>query len=249
MPSQPAAATSASTRSADGTPGLVAALAFQAPKLTGAVPIRWAKGAPPYFVRSRIVQSMAQFDVVVIGGGIVGAGTAALAAQLGLRVALLERDDFAAGTSSASSKLIHGALRYLRLGDVRLVREAHRESRILRQRVAPHLVRDLQFVMPVYGGGPYGPLAIGAAMAAYGTLAQRRASLVSGAHARRLVPALRNDALRAAGVFWDAQTNDARLVLANVRAAADAGALVANRCEVIGIERGAVHTSTGLELR
>ena len=196
-----------------------------------------------------MAQSDAQFDVVVVGGGIVGAGTAALAARLGLRVALLERDDFASGTSGASSKLIHGGLRYLRLGDVRLVREAHRESRILRQRVAPHLVRDLRFVMPVYGGGPYGPVAIGAAMAAYGTLARRRASLVSRAHARRLVPALRGDALRAAGVFWDAQTNDARLVLANVRAAADAGALVANRCEVIGIERGAVHTSTGLELR
>ena len=77
------------------------------------------------------------FDVVVVGGGIVGAGTAALAAQQGLRVALLERADFGAETSSASSKLIHGGLRYLRLGDVGLVREALRESRVLRRRVAP----------------------------------------------------------------------------------------------------------------
>jgi glycerol-3-phosphate dehydrogenase len=192
---------------------------------------------------------MAPFDVVVIGGGIVGAGTAALAAGLGLRVALLERDDFASGTSSASSKLIHGGLRYLRMGDVRLVRESLRESNSLRRHVAPHLVRDLRFILPVYRGGPYGPVAIRAAVTAYGALARRRSSLVSAARARELVPQLRLEGLRAAGAYCDAQTNDTRLVLANVRAAADAGAFVANRCEVVGIERGAVHTATGLELR
>ena len=195
------------------------------------------------------MQSFAQFDVVVVGGGIVGAGTAALAAQHGLRVALLERADFGAETSSASSKLIHGGLRYLRLGDVRLVREGLHERRVLQRRVAPHLVRELPFVLPVYRGAPYGPLAIGAAMAAYGALALRRPALVSAARARRLVPQLRLDGLRAAGIYVDAQTNDARLVLANVRAAADGGAFVANRCEVVGIERGVVHTSTGLELQ
>jgi glycerol-3-phosphate dehydrogenase len=199
------------------------------------------------------VQSFAQpegrLDVVVVGGGIVGAGTAALAARLGLRVALLERHDFASGTSSASSKLLHGGLRYLRMGDVRLVREALRETRILRDRVAPHLVRELPFVLPVYDDGPYGPLAIRAAMTAYGALARRRASVVSDERVRMLVPWLRTDGLRTAGIYRDAQTNDARLVLANVRAAAASGALVANRCEVVGIERGAVHTSTGLELR
>lgn len=195
------------------------------------------------------MQSFAQFDVVVVGGGIVGAGTAALAAQHGLRVALLERADFGAATSSASSKLIHGGLRYLRLGDVGLVREALRESRVLQRRVAPHLVRELRFVLPVYRGAPYGPLPIGAAMAAYGALALRRPSVVSAARARDLVPQLRPEGLRAAGVYVDAQTNDARLVLANVRAASDGGAFVANRCEVVGIERGVVHTSTGLELR
>ena len=194
------------------------------------------------------MQSFAQFDVVVIGGGIVGAGTAALAAQLGLRVALLERDDFASGTSSASSKLLHGGLRYLRMGDVRLVREALRETRILRERVAPHLVRELPFVLPVYEDGPYGPLAIRAAMTAYGALAFRRNSVVRDGRATALVPPLRTDGLRVAGIYRDAQTNDARLVLANVRAAAAAGAFVANRCEAVGIERGAVHTSTGLHL-
>ena len=196
-----------------------------------------------------LAQPGEQFDLVVVGGGIVGAGTAALAARNGLRVALLERGDFASGASSASSKLIHGGLRYLRMGDVRLVREAHRESQILRRRVAPHLVHDLRFVVPVYRGAAYGRVAIGAAMTAYGALGVRRNALVSATRARRLVPDLRADGLVAAGVYWDAQTNDARLVLANVRAAADAGAYVANRCAVIGIERGAVHTSTGLELR
>ena len=147
-----------------------------------------------------LAQPGEQFDVVVIGGGIVGAGTAALAARLGLRVALLERADFASGTSSASSKLVHGGLRYLRLGDVGLVRESLRESRILQHRVAPHLVRRLRCVLPVYRGGPYGPLAIGAAMAAYGALSLQRPSLASARRAQDLVPALRGDDLRAAGV-------------------------------------------------
>src|SRR4051812_10030324 len=131
------------------------------------------------------------------------------------------------------------------MGDVRLVREALREERILRTRVAPHLVRELRFVLPVYRDGPYGPLAIGAALTAYGALARRRTSLVSAQRAHGLAPHLRGDRLRAAGVYVDAQTNDARLVLANVRAAADAGAFVSNRCEVVGIERGTVHTGTG----
>jgi glycerol-3-phosphate dehydrogenase len=215
--------------------------------------MRRGKRREPTLIRSDAVQSLAQadgsFDVVVIGGGIVGAGTAALAARLGLRTALLERADFASGTSSASSKLVHGGLRYLRMGDVGLVREALYEARVLRDRVAPHLVHERRFVLPVYDDGPYGRLAIRAAMTGYGALAFRRNSVVSAARARQLVPHLRADGLRAAGVYRDAQTNDARLVLANVRAAADAGAFVVNRCEVVGLERGIVHTSTGLELR
>jgi len=200
------------------------------------------------------VQSFAQspepYDVVVVGGGIVGAGTAALAAQLGLRVALLERDDFASATSSASSKLVHGGLRYLRMGDVRLIREALREAQLLRDVVAPHLVRAQPFLLPLYRGGPYGRLSIRAALTTYGALAgSRRRTIVGSARALELAPLLRRDGLRAAGVYADAQTNDARLTLANVRAAADAGADVANGVEVIGIERGAVHTSTGVEVR
>lgn len=200
------------------------------------------------------MQTFAQerrFDLVVVGGGIVGSATAALAARAGLRVALLERHDFGSGTSSASSKLIHGGLRYLRMGDVRLVREALAEARVLRRVVAPHLVRELEFVLPAYDDGPYGPLSIRAALAAYGLLGGRRGRVVRPARAAALVPHLRTEGLRAAGVYADAQTNDARLVLANVRAAADAGAVVASRCEVTGITRardGLVVEAAGGEL-
>ena len=110
------------------------------------------------------------YDLVVVGGGIIGTGVAWIAARAGLRVVLCERDDLAAWTSSASSKLIHGGLRYLRMGDVKLVREAHTERRALARIVAPHLVRPLRFVMPLRSDGPYGPVVIGAGMVAYGAL-------------------------------------------------------------------------------
>src|SRR5512144_2629165 len=102
--------------------------------------------------RARNLQSLeqAKFDVLVIGGGITGAGIARDAALRGLRVALVERRDFAAGTSSRSSKLIHGGLRYLPQGDVGLVMEAAHERRVLR-RLAPHLARPIQMLYPVQG--------------------------------------------------------------------------------------------------
>jgi len=110
-------------------------------------------------LRGRASERLAseQFDLLVIGGGIVGAGIAEAAARHGLAVALVDRADFGGGTSSASSKLIHGGLRYLRLGDVRLVREAHTERRVLMNVVAPHLVRRIPFLLPLYRGGPYRP--------------------------------------------------------------------------------------------
>ena len=179
------------------------------------------------------------FDVVIIGGGIVGAGTAALATRHGLNVALVERGDFASGTSSASSKLIHGGLRYLRMGDLRLVREARREVSLLSSVVAPHIVRPVQFVLPIYQGGPYGKVPIRLALSVYGRVAGDRAGrprLIDSAEARRRVPALRGEGLRAAGLYADAQTDDARLCLLNVRAAAAAGAVVLNRAEVVALD-------------
>src|SRR2546425_6295164 len=114
------------------------------------------------------------FDLLVIGGGIIGAGIAAEAAREGLAVALVERGDFGAGTSSASSKLIHGGLRYLMLGDIGLVREAHRERRLLMQLVAPHLVRRLPFLLPLYRGAPYSRLTVQAGLVLYSALARSR---------------------------------------------------------------------------
>jgi glycerol-3-phosphate dehydrogenase len=173
------------------------------------------------------------FDLLVIGGGIVGAGIAAEAARAGLAVALVDRGDFGAGTSSASSKLIHGGLRYLRLGDIRLVREAHHERRLLMQVVAPHLVRRLPFLLPLYRNGPYGRLTIQAGLVLYSALARARLKqLVPPEHAREHVPSLRLNGLRSCGLYADAVTHDSRLCLANVRAAAEAGATVLNYAEV-----------------
>jgi glycerol-3-phosphate dehydrogenase len=181
-----------------------------------------------------------RFDVLVVGGGIIGAAVAAHTARHGLAVALVERGDFGGATSSSSSKLIHGGLRYLRLGDVRLVRESHHERRTLSTVVAPHLVRRIPFLLPLYRGGPYRPAVVQSAILFYSALARSRLNwLVQPGRARRLVPALREEELRACALYADAWTNDARLCLANVRAAADAGACVLNGAEVVELRRTA----------
>jgi glycerol-3-phosphate dehydrogenase len=182
--------------------------------------------------RARALEELASrdFDLLVVGGGIIGAGIAAAAARHGLAVALVERSDFGSATSSASSKLVHGGLR---LGDVRLVREAHEERRLLMTRVAPHLVRPLPFLLPLYDSGPYRPAVVQAGIAVYSTLARARLNgLVSAERARRMVPGLRTDGLRRCGLYVDCVTNDSRLTLANVRAAAESGATVVNGAAV-----------------
>jgi glycerol-3-phosphate dehydrogenase len=180
--------------------------------------------------------STRSFDVLVIGGGIIGAAIAAHAARLGLTVALVEARDFGGATSSASSKLIHGGLRYLRLGDVRLVREAHHERRTLTNAVAPGLVQRIPFLLPLYRGGPYRPAFVQSGIVLYSVLARSRLNwLVSAKRASQLVPSLRTRDLRACALYADAWTNDARLCLANVRAAADSGACVVNSAEVVGL--------------
>jgi len=176
------------------------------------------------------------FDLLVIGGGVIGAATAAHAAREGLAVALVDAGDFGSGTSSASSKLIHGGLRYLRLGDVRLVREGHHERRTLAGSVAPHLVHRLPFLLPLYRGGPFRPWFVQSGILLYSTLALSRLNwLVKPARARELVPSLRLDDLRSCALYADAWTNDARLCLENVLAAAEAGATVVNRAEVVSL--------------
>lgn len=201
--------------------------------------------------RGRALDELAErrFDLLVVGGGIIGAATAAHAARAGLAVALVDARDFAGATSSASSKLIHGGLRYLRLGDVRLVREAHHERRILTKVVAPHLVERAQFLLPLYRGGPFRPTFVQSGIVVYSALARSRINwLVDPASAAARVPPLRLDGLHTCALYADATTNDTRLCLENVRAAADAGACVLNGAEVVALRlsRGRV---VGAEVR
>lgn len=187
------------------------------------------------------------FDVLVIGGGITGVGCALDAASRGLRTALVERDDFASGTSSKSSKLVHGGLRYLQNGDVKLVYEAlHERQRLLRN--APHLVKVLPFLIPVFSGKD-GVIskklarALGSAMWMYdltggariGKLHKRLSADEALAH----MPTLPTDRLASAYLYYDAQADDARLVLTVARTAAiDYGAVVCNGTAVVELSKG-----------
>src|SRR5581483_3673460 len=159
--------------------------------------------------RVKAIEQLAsrELDLLVVGGGIVGAGIAEAATAAGLDVALVDKGDFAGATSSASSKLVHGGLRYLRLGDVGLVREAHHERRVLMNIVAPHLVRRLPFLFPLYDNGPYRPWFVQTGIVVYSTLARARLNgLVDVERARRLVPQLQPRGLRACALYEDAWT-------------------------------------------
>jgi glycerol-3-phosphate dehydrogenase len=180
-----------------------------------------------------------RFDLLVIGAGIIGARIALEAAGAGLSVALVDAGDFGGATSSASSKLVHGGFRYLPMGDLQLVWESQRERRALMNHVAPHLVRPLPMVLAAYRGGPRGPLTSAAGVLAYGALCGFRGTgvaLVGARAARELVPPLRTDGLSVCGLFGEGQTNDARLVLDTVAAAAGLGATVLNHARVVALD-------------
>ena len=180
------------------------------------------------------------FDVVVIGGGATGAGCALDAASRGLSVALLEARDFASGTSSRSSKLIHGGLRYLEQQEFGLVREALRERALLLNVIAPHLVRPVPFLYPLTGRGVERAY-VGAGMLLYDELGGhkglRRHRHLSKRKALKLAPALKPAALTGAIQYWDAQVDDARHTLAVARTAAAYGAAVASSAGVVGFLR------------
>jgi glycerol-3-phosphate dehydrogenase len=191
--------------------------------------------------------SHARFDILVIGGGITGAGVARDAAMRGLRTALVERHDFASGTSSRSSRLIHGGLRYLEHGWLHLVFESSRERRTL-MRIAPHLVGPLAFTWPVYDEARVPLWKLGAGLMVYDALALFRN--LGGNHQRlvpdevlELEPAIRREGLRGGARYFDASTNDVRLTLATVRAAADAGATIINHAEVRSLRRAGAHVT------
>ncbi len=179
-------------------------------------------------------------DVIIIGGGINGAGLARDLALRGLRVALIEKGDYASGTSSASTKLIHGGLRYLENFDLRLVFEACRERRTL-MRIAPHLVHPLRFYVPVYKGDKRPLWMVRAGLFLYDLLAMFRNTHIHGVlSAEKAVarePALRQQGLRGVAVYWDCRMDDARLCLENVIAASEAGAEVANYLQVTGLRK------------
>jgi glycerol-3-phosphate dehydrogenase len=207
--------------------------------------------------RSAALAAMAarELDVVVVGGGVVGAGTALDAATRGLEVGLVEARDFASGTSSRSSKLIHGGLRYLEQLNFDLVREALQERALLLQRIAPHLVRPVPFLFPLTHLGWERPY-VGAGVLLYDTLGLA-AGLTRGMpghrhlsrrRALRLAPALKKSAFTGAVQYWDAQVDDARYVMTLLRTAATYGAHVAPRAQVVGFLREGERV-TGVRVR
>ena len=181
-------------------------------------------------------------DLLIIGGGINGAGIARDAAMRGLRTILVEQNDLASGTSSRSSRLIHGGLRYLEQGELGMVREANRERRTL-LRIAPHLVWPLAFVFPVHRGDRISRWRLAAGMLLYDLLALFRNVRLHRMLGKRGMleaePMLRDRGLLGGARYYDAQCDDARLVIATARSAMHHGALVANYMAVVGLERTA----------
>lgn len=180
------------------------------------------------------------FDVLVIGGGVTGAGAALDATTRGLSTALVEARDMASGTSSRSSKLFHGGLRYLEQFDFGLVREALRERELMLSTLAPHLVRPVSFLYPLTRRG-WERAYVGAGLALYDHLGGR-SSLPGHRHltkraARTLCPSLRSDALVGAVQYYDAQTDDARHTLTVARTAAHYGATARTSTEVVNLLR------------
>ncbi|MDX6313593.1 MAG: glycerol-3-phosphate dehydrogenase, partial [Streptomyces sp.] len=185
-----------------------------------------------------------ELDILVVGGGVVGAGTALDAATRGLSTGIVEARDWASGTSSRSSKLIHGGLRYLEMLDFALVREALKERGLLTQRLAPHLVKPVPFLYPlkhrgwerIYAGSGVALYDVMAISSGHGRGLPHHRHL-SRRHALRIAPSLKKDALVGALQYYDAQVDDARYVATLVKTAAAYGALAANRARVVGFLR------------
>jgi glycerol-3-phosphate dehydrogenase len=207
--------------------------------------------------RERALETMAreEFDVVVVGGGIVGAGVALDAATRGLTVALVEARDFASGTSSRSSKLIHGGLRYLEQKDFELVREALTERGLLLSQIAPHLVHPVPFLFP-FTHRVWERAYIGAGVALYDGMSFSVGHARGVPHHRHLTrtkalqiaPSLRRDAFVGAIQYWDAQVDDARFVMTALRTASSYGAGIASRTQCVGFLREGERV-TGVKIR
>jgi glycerol-3-phosphate dehydrogenase len=198
---------------------------------------------------ARLATAGGTFDFIIVGGGATGLGAAVDAASRGHRVALVERADFAQGTSSRSTKLVHGGVRYLRQGNISLVLEALRERGRLTQN-APHLVRDLAFVIPNYNWweGPF----YGVGMKVYDQLAGRLglapSRVLDRAETLARIPTIETEGLTGGVVYHDGQFDDARLAVNLARTAADLGAVVLNYVEVTGLRKSKAAV-TGVTVR
>ncbi len=204
--------------------------------------------------RSAIIQQLStrSFDLAIIGGGITGAGIALDAASRGLSVALVEKKDFAAGTSSKSTKLIHGGLRYLKQFEIALVREVGRERAIV-HKLAPHLVVPEKMLLPLIKGGSYGEMATSFGLWVYDILAG-----VEGEDKRRMLskeetiskePLLKKDVLTGGGFYAEYRTDDARLTIENIKTANQFGALCINYVEATDFEYDEQRQVKGIKCR
>ena len=186
------------------------------------------------------------FDLIVVGGGINGCGVARDAAMRGLRVALIEQDDFGSGTSSRTSRLVHGGLRYLEQARLGLVRESRKERATL-MRIAPHLVQPLRFTWPVYRGSRVSRRKLGAGLALYDMLSLavpgKWHDRLSAGEVLAREPALRSEGLTGGGTYFDSLTDDSRLTLANALSAAYWGAAIVTKMRA---EPGPAAGSVGL---
>lgn len=194
------------------------------------------QGSMTTYRRSSVLQQLAneELDLLVIGGGITGAGIALDAADRGLKVGLVEKQDFGAGTSSRSTKLIHGGLRYLKQGEIKLVQEVGRERAIL-YRNAPHIVIPEKMLLPLVENGTYGKWATSIGLWIYDRLAgvvkEERRVMLNKAETLELEPLLRKDILKGGGLYIEYRTDDARLTIEVIKTAHAYGALCANYAE------------------
>src|SRR5579862_8166922 len=192
--------------------------------------------------RPHLVQSISNpekvWDIIVVGGGATGLGTALDAAARGYRVALLEARDFAQGTSSRSTKLVHGGVRYLAQGNIGLVIEALRERGILQQN-APHLVRNENFIIPNYSW--WSSIFYSVGLSVYDLLAGKRSfgrsRLISKAELIRRIPNIRQTGLKSGVLYHDGQFDDARLAVSLALTATDKGATLINYFRVTGLNK------------
>jgi len=193
--------------------------------------------------RDTVWQSLeeGEFDLLVVGGGITGAGIALDAATRGMKVALVEMQDYAAGTSSRSTKLVHGGLRYLKQFEVRMVAEVGKERAVVYEN-GPHVTTPEWMLLPMYRGGSLGPLATSLGLRLYDWLAgvrrSERRSMLSAEEALRREPLLKPDGLLGGGYYVEYRTDDARLTIETLKKAVEAGAACLNYAKAEGLLYG-----------